>query len=609
MRAVEVSRYGGPEVLQVVDRPAPTLREGQVRVAVKAIGVNYLDVQECTGAYPRALPYIPGDEGSGTIIEVGPGVDRSIGERVCWQGITGSYAEELAIPADRLIAVPDGISDHLAAALPTQGLTAHYLATDAYQISAGDVVVILAGAGGVGLLLTQIAKLQGAYVITAVSTPEKAHLSRKAGADQVVAYADLADAVHEASGAGRARGVPAKAMSAGAEPAEAVHAGASRAEAVYVGAEPVEVTHAASGPAEAVHVGAEPAMAVHAGASRAEAVYVGAGPEEVTHAGAGPAEAVHLGVEPAMAVDAGASRAEVADAGAPHAEVVHVGAERAKAVRAGATHAQAVHVGAEPAEVALAGVGPAEAVHLGVEPAMAVHADASRAEAAHVGAEPAEVALAGVGPAEAVHFGVGPAMAVDADARRREVAGAGAPHAEAVLVGAEPAEVAHTGGGHAGAVRQGAGPAKAVRAGARHAEGVPRGGAGAGPVRAGARSAGVMHVGADVVYDSVGGATFEESLAVLRRRGTLVLYGQSSGAVPPFDLMRLRHGSLTVIRPTLRDYVHGDELQKRAVDLFAWVERGYVTPQVGGIYQLEDVAQAHADLEGRRTSGKLLLVP
>jgi NADPH:quinone reductase-like Zn-dependent oxidoreductase len=404
MRAVEVSRYGGPEVLQLVDRPAPKLREGQVRVAVKAIGVNYLDVQERTGAYPRTLPYIPGDEGSGTIIEVGPGVERSIGERVCWQGITGSYAEELAIPADRLIAVPDSISDHLAAALPTQGLTAHYLATDAYQITPGDVVVILAGAGGVGLLLTQIAKLQGARVITAVSTPEKARLSQNAGADRVVAYADLADAVRQATGV----------EDAGAEPAEAVHAGA------------------------------EPASPVHAGAGRAQAV---------------------------------------------HTTAVRAGGDLAKSVHAGAELAKSVHAGAELAEV--------------------VHA------------------------------------------------------------GGESAETVHAGVGHAEAVRP----------------------------------------GADVVYDSVGGATFEDSLAALGRRGTLVLYGQSSGPVPPFELMRLRHGSLTVIRPTLRDYVVGDELQKRAADLFAWVEQGHVTPQIGGVYRLDDVAQAHADLEGRRTSGKLLLVP
>jgi NADPH2:quinone reductase len=309
MRAVQVNRYGGPEVLQVVEKPAPALADGQLRVAVSAIGVNYLDVQERTGAYPRNLPYVPGDEGSGTIIEVGPGVDRSIGERVCWQGVTGSYAEELAIPADRLIAVPDDIPDQVAAALPTQGLTAHYLATDAYCISSDDVVVILAGAGGVGLLLTQIAKLRGAHVITAVSTPEKAELSREAGADRVVSYRQL------------------------------------------------------------------------------------------------------------------------------------------------------------------------------------------------------------------------PGIA------------------------------------------------------------------------------------ASVVYDSVGASTFEYSLAALTRRATLVLYGQSSGPVPPFDLMRLRNGSLTVIRPTLRDYVVGDELQKRSADLFAWVEHGYVTPHPGGIYELSEVAQAHADLEARRTAGKLLLVP
>jgi NADPH2:quinone reductase len=242
-----------------------------------------------------------------------------VGQRVCWQGISGSYADELVIAADRLIAVPDGVSDETAAALPTQGLTAHYLVTDSYRVQAGDVVVVLAGAGGVGLLLTQLAKLRGARVITTVSTPAKASLSRAAGADRVVDYAELVEAV----------------------------------------------------------------------------------------------------------------RTETAD------------------------------------------------------------------------------------------------------------------------------------------------------------------------------------VGAAVVYDSVGATTFEDSLACLRRRGTLVLYGQSSGPVPPFDLRRLGPaGSLTITRPTLRDFVADPaELQRRAAELFTALAAGQLAVHVGGTYPLAEVGRAHSDLEARRTSGKLLLIP
>ncbi|MET7279314.1 zinc-binding dehydrogenase [Kribbella sp. NPDC005582] len=223
------------------------------------------------------------------------------------------------IAADRLIAVPAGVSDETAAALPTQGLTAHYLVTDSYRVQSGDVVVVLAGAGGVGLLLTQLAKLRGARVITAVSTPAKAELSRAAGADRVVGYFNLVEAV------------------------------------------------------------------------------------------------------------------------------------------------------------------------------------------------------------------------------RAETAGAGAA----------------------------------------------------------------------VVYDSVGAATFEDSLTSLRRRGTLVLYGQSSGPVPPFDLRRLGSaGSLTITRPTLRDFVVDPAvLRARAAELFTAVEAGQLAVQVGGTYPVAEVGRAHSDLEARRTSGKLLLIP
>jgi NADPH2:quinone reductase len=320
MKMIEVARHGGAEELRMVHQQAPALGDGQVRVRTAAIGVNYLDVQERTGAYQRAVPYVPGDEGSGTIVAVGAEVSGwRPGQRVCWQGIQGSYADEVMVPAGRLIAVPDDVTDEVAAALPTQGLTAHYLVTDSYRVRPGDLVVVLAGAGGVGLLLTQAAKLKGARVVSVTSTSTKAELCRAAGADRVVTYDDLESTVQE------------------------------------------------------------------------------------------------------------------------------------------------------------------------------------------------------------------------------ETAGEGA----------------------------------------------------------------------QAVYDSVGRTTFEKSLSCLRRRGSLVLYGQSSGPVAPFDLRRLGQlGSLTVTRPTLRDFVVGEtQLRARAAELVDWVQKGLVTPRIGGSYPLADAARAHADLEARRTSGKLLLIP
>lgn len=189
MKVVEV---GGPDDLRLVERPSVPLEAGEVRIAVSAIGVNYLDIQERTGAYLRAYPYVPGGEGSGRIVEVGHGVEVSLGQRVCWQGIPGSYADEVVAPAWKALPIPDSLADDEAAALLLQGLTAQYLATTSYAIKPGDLVVIHAGAGGVGLLLTQLAKLLGARVITTVSTPAKASLSLEVGADLAIPYEDLA---------------------------------------------------------------------------------------------------------------------------------------------------------------------------------------------------------------------------------------------------------------------------------------------------------------------------------------------------------------------------------------------------------------------------------
>lgn len=190
MKAIEAV---DPDTLRLVERPSIPLRAGQVRIEAVAIGVNYLDIQERTGAYPREFPYVPGGEGSGMITEVAPDVvELRPGQRVCWQGVQASYADEVVAPAWKVIPVPDEVSHEDAAAILLQGLTAQYLTTASYAVQRGDLVVIHAGAGGVGLLLTQLAKSCGAEVITTVSTDEKAALSLSVGADQAVGYQDFA---------------------------------------------------------------------------------------------------------------------------------------------------------------------------------------------------------------------------------------------------------------------------------------------------------------------------------------------------------------------------------------------------------------------------------
>ena len=191
------------DTLRLVERASIPLQAGEVRIAVVAAGVNYLDIQERTGAYPREFPYVPGGEGSGVVIEVAPDVSApAVGQRVCWQGVQASYAEEVVAPARKVIPLPADVSHQHAAAVLLQGLTAQYLTTDSYAVQPGDLIVVHAGAGGVGLLLTQLAKSLGAKVITTVSTRQKAALSQAAGADQAVTYEDLRSAV-----AGRAAAV------------------------------------------------------------------------------------------------------------------------------------------------------------------------------------------------------------------------------------------------------------------------------------------------------------------------------------------------------------------------------------------------------------------
>ena len=325
MRAIQISHTGGPEVLELKDLPTPSPAAGQALIRIEASGVNFIDIYFREGRYPSPVPFIPGQEAAGTVEALGPEIPGQlnlfkVGDRVAWCGVPGTYAECALAPTARLVRVPDGVTSQQAAASLLQGMTAHYLAFSTYAIQPDDYVLVHAGAGGVGLLLIQIAKRLGARVFTTVSTDEKAALAREAGADEVILY-----------------------------------------------------------------------------------------------------------------------------------------------------------------------------------------------------------------------------TREDFPTRVRELT---------------------------------------------HGKGLP------------------------VVYDSVGKTTFEGSLACLRPRGLLALFGGSSGPVPPFDLIKLSTmGSLFVTRPTLKDYtVAGEELDKRAGDIFGWIADGSLKLRIGHTYSLAEAAQAHRDLEGRKTSGKILLL-
>jgi NADPH2:quinone reductase len=322
MRAIQITHTGGAEVLVLRELPTPPPGPGEALVQIEACGVNFIDIYLREGRYASPLPFIPGMEAAGTIIALDPDVaGLKVGDRVAWCGAPGTYAQFAVAPLSRLIAVPEGVTTRQAAAAMLQGMTAHYLAYSSYAIQPGDAVLVHAGAGGVGLLLIQMAKRLGARVFSTVSTEEKAALARAAGADETILY------THE-----------------------------------------------------------------------------------------------------------------------------------------------------------------------------------------------------------------------DFTARVRELTnGAGLP----------------------------------------------------------------------VVYDSVGKTTFDGSLTCLRPRGTLVLYGGASGAVPPFDLIQLStRGSLYITRPTLKDYTATrDELVRRAGDVLRWIAEGTLKLRLEHNYPLADAAQAHLDLEGRKTTGKLLLIP
>ena len=192
MKAVRVHTPGGPEVLRHEDIPDPVPADGQALVRIEAIGVNFIDTYHRTGLYKvPSLPFTLGQEAAGTVEAVGAGVTGlSPGDRVAYTGVMGSYAEKAAVPADRLVKLPEGLSARDGAAAMLQGMTAHYLACSTYPLKAGDTCLIHAGAGGVGLLLIQIAKMRGARVLTTTSTEEKAALAREAGADEVILYKD-----------------------------------------------------------------------------------------------------------------------------------------------------------------------------------------------------------------------------------------------------------------------------------------------------------------------------------------------------------------------------------------------------------------------------------
>ena len=205
MRVMAVRRAGGPDVLELVDVPEPTPGPGQALVEVHAAGVNFMDIGVRQGLFWTEMPYpkVLGVEGAGRVRAVGEGVDAiRPGERVAWVYAPGSYAEHVIVPAAALVPLPDAIDDRTAAAVMMQGLTASHFATDFYPVQPGDVALVHAAAGGVGLLLTQIIKLRGGRVIGRVSRQEKAHAAIEAGADHVIVgtEGDFADEVIRLSG-------------------------------------------------------------------------------------------------------------------------------------------------------------------------------------------------------------------------------------------------------------------------------------------------------------------------------------------------------------------------------------------------------------------------
>lgn len=204
MKAITASHAGGPEVMTLSDVPEPTCPADKVRVRVEASGVNFIDTYRRSGVYKVDFPMILGSEGAGTVIEAGAGVAwAKQGDRVSWTSTSASYAEQVVLGRDDCYSVPDGVAMDVAAAAMLQGLTAHYLANSAFTLGEGHTALVHAGAGGVGLLLTQMAVERGVRVITTVSTEDKAELSRGAGADAVIRYDHFTDITTELPQAAR----------------------------------------------------------------------------------------------------------------------------------------------------------------------------------------------------------------------------------------------------------------------------------------------------------------------------------------------------------------------------------------------------------------------
>ena len=191
MKAIQVSQTGGPEVLTLVELTVPEPKPNDAIVQIEAAGVNFIDVYFREGRYPAQLPFINGQEAAGIVVAVGPDVTTlRLGDRVAYTGTLGSYSEYAAVPADRLVKIPDELDFEQAAAAMLQGMTAHYLSHSTYPIKTGDTALIHAAAGGVGLLLVQMAKQLGARVIATAGSEAKAELARGAGADEVIIYTE-----------------------------------------------------------------------------------------------------------------------------------------------------------------------------------------------------------------------------------------------------------------------------------------------------------------------------------------------------------------------------------------------------------------------------------
>ena len=193
IHAITVAQAGGPELLEFTDVPSPEAGRGELLVQTRAIGVNFIETYQRSGLYSVEYPFTPGGEAAGVVLEVGEGVEGfATGDLITTAEATRTYAERFVVAAERAVHVPDGIAADVAAAIPLQGLTAHYLATSAAQPRSGETVIVHAGAGGVGLLLTQLLVSRGVRVFTTVSTPEKRELSLEAGAAEVFDYDDFA---------------------------------------------------------------------------------------------------------------------------------------------------------------------------------------------------------------------------------------------------------------------------------------------------------------------------------------------------------------------------------------------------------------------------------